>query len=485
MNFIVDDENFIYTSFSSERYTPYSFARKIGATAILESASFSKGRERYSILMTREAFKIIQDTDGIAFLVDEKRIPFDTTNVESHDALGRKKSADILDALVYVANQSKRPLPGNVCEIPIPSSGLGYLSYEFAARCDNIKFFEQNDELKIPESLFVTGHFYIVFDHFTETMHLFGLNYNEHKINLHDEVQKLIKRINDMDFSYVEEEENKFEYKMLTDAEESKREYIEKVCALKKRIIAGDLIQAVPSRRVQIECDVPALTVYGKLRRVNPSPYLFYIDFGNFQLTGSSPESLVRVRAGKASIHPIAGTIHRGKNDAEDAELMQTLLSNPKERAEHLMLVDLARNDLGRVCKEGSVTVPQFMECEKFSHVIHIVSNTEGDVRDDVESIRVLRAAFPAGTVSGAPKISAMQILSGLEKNKRRFYAGAVGYIRSNGDLDFCIAIRSALCQKKVWTLQAGGGIVYDSDPEREYTETCEKLGALIDTLTK
>ena len=149
------------------------------------------------------------------------------------------------------------------------------------------------------------------------------------------------------------------------------------------------------------------------------------------------------------------------------------------------MLVDLARNDLGRVCKEGSVTVPQFMECEKFSHVIHIVSNTEGDVRDDVESIRVLRAAFPAGTVSGAPKISAMQILSGLEKNKRRFYAGAVGYIRSNGDLDFCIAIRSALCQKKVWTLQAGGGIVYDSDSEREYTETCEKLGALIDTLTK
>ena len=149
------------------------------------------------------------------------------------------------------------------------------------------------------------------------------------------------------------------------------------------------------------------------------------------------------------------------------------------------MLVDLARNDLGRVCKEGSVTVPQFMECELYSHVIHIVSNTEGIVRDGIKPIQVLRASFPAGTVSGAPKISAMQILSGLEDTKRRFYAGAVGYVQTNGDLDFCITIRSALKQGKVWSLQAGGGIVYDSDPEREYTETCEKLGALIDTLTK
>lgn len=475
----------VYKCLSSERYTPYSLARKIGAIAILESASFAKGRERYSILMAEQAFKIVQDDDGVGFIVGSNRIPFDSSGVDSRDALGRKKQADILDALLYVAEQNENPAAGNDCEIPIPASGLGYLSYEFAARCDSIKFFEQKDELKIPESCFIAGHIYIVFDHFTETMHIFGLNYREHEIDLGAALEKFVRRINDMDFSYVEEPAMHFEYKMITNLEESKNQYIEKVEALKRHIVAGNIIQAVPSRRVQIECDAAAMNVYGKLRKVNPSPYLFYIDFGDFQLTGSSPESLVRVRNGKASIHPIAGTIRRGKNDDEDERLKKTLLSNPKERAEHLMLVDLARNDLGRVCNDGSVTVPQFMDTELYSHVIHIVSNTEGIVKDGVKPIQVLRASFPAGTVSGAPKINAMQILSGLEDTKRRFYAGAVGYIQCNGDLDFCITIRSALKQGKVWSLQAGGGIVYDSNPEREFTETNEKLGALIDTLTK
>lgn len=474
----------VYKCISNSRYTPYLLAKKIGAKGILESASFQKGRERYSILMTEEAFKIQQEGEEIVFLVDGKKIPFNTDGVESKDALGHDKPADILDALLYVAQQNPTP-EGQLAEIPLPASGIGYLSYEFAKRCDNIRFFEQKDELNIPESLFVTGHIYIVFDHFTETIHIFGLNYNEHQIDLNAAMERLIKRMNDMDFSYVEEENESFEYKMITDMEKSKAEYVEKVNTLKKHIVAGDIIQAVPSRRVQIECKAEALQVYGKLRKVNPSPYLFYIDFGDFQFTGASPESLVRVRKGKATIHPIAGTIHRGANDAEDKALMEELHSNPKEQAEHLMLVDLARNDLGRVCNSGSVTVPQYMECELFSHVIHLVSSTEGIVRDDVKPIQVLRASFPAGTVSGAPKISAMQILSGLEKTKRRFYAGAVGYVQTNGDLDFCIAIRCTLKQGNVYNLQAGGGIVYDSNPEREFTETCEKLGALIDTLTK
>lgn len=474
----------IYKCISNSRYTPYLLAKKIGAIGILESASFQKGRERYSILMTEMAFKTIQNQDEIYFDVNGKKIPFEQKNVESKDALGRTKNCDILDALVYVASQNPTP-QGNLSEIPLPASGLGYLSYEFAKHCDNIRFFEQKDELEIPESEFIAGHIYIVFDHYTEEIHIFGLNYNEHQIDLNKAMDKLLKRMNDMDFSYVEEENQQFDYKMVTDLEKSKQEYIDKVKALKKHIVAGDIIQAVPSRRVQIECDVDALTVYGKLRKVNPSPYLFYINFGDFQFTGASPESLVRVRRGKATIHPIAGTIHRGKNDEEDEILKKELKSNPKEQAEHLMLVDLARNDLGRVCKSGSVSVPQYMDCELFSHVIHLVSSTEGLVRDDVQPIQVLRASFPAGTVSGAPKISAMQILSGLEKTKRRFYAGAVGYIQTNGDLDFCIAIRCTLKKGNIWNLQAGGGIVYDSNPEREFTETCEKLGALIDTLTK
>ena len=474
----------IYKCISNSRYTPYLLAKKIGAIGILESASFQKGRERYSILMTEMAFKTIQNQDEIYFEVEGKKILFDKKNIESKDALGRTKNCDILDALVYVATQNPTP-QGNLSEIPLPASGLGYLSYEFAKHCDNIKFFEQKDELEIPESEFIAGHIYIVFDHYTEEIHIFGLNYNEHQIDLNKAMDKLLKRMNDMDFSYVEEENQTFDYKMVTDLEQSKKEYIEKVNALKKHIVAGDIIQAVPSRRIQIECDVDALTVYGKLRKVNPSPYLFYINFGDFQFTGASPESLVRVRRGKATIHPIAGTIHRGKNDEEDEILKKELKSNPKEQTEHLMLVDLARNDLGRVCKSGSVSVPQYMDCELFSHVIHLVSSTEGLVRDDVKPIQVLRASFPAGTVSGAPKISAMQILSGLEKTKRRFYAGAVGYIQTNGDLDFCIAIRCTLKKGNIWNLQAGGGIVYDSNPEREFTETCEKLGALIDTLTK
>ncbi|MDY5917188.1 MAG: chorismate-binding protein [Treponema sp.] len=474
----------IYKCISNSRYTPYLLAKKIGAIGILESASFQKGRERYSILMTEMAFKTIQNQDEIYFEVEGKKILFDKKNIESKDALGRTKNCDILDALVYIATQNPTP-QGNLSEIPLPASGLGYLSYEFAKHCDNIRFFEQKDELEIPESEFIAGHIYIVFDHYTEEIHIFGLNYNEHQIDLNKAMDKLLKRMNDMDFSYVEEENQTFDYKMVTDLEQSKKEYIDKVNALKKHIVAGDIIQAVTSRRIQIECDVDALTVYGKLRKVNPSPYLFYINFGDFQFTGASPESLVRVRRGKATIHPIAGTIHRGKNDEEDEILKKELKSNPKEQAEHLMLVDLARNDLGRVCKSGSVSVPQYMDCELFSHVIHLVSSTEGLVRDDVKPIQVLRASFPAGTVSGAPKISAMQILSGLEKTKRRFYAGAVGYIQTNGDLDFCIAIRCTLKKGNIWNLQAGGGIVYDSNPEREFTETCEKLGALIDTLTK
>ena len=457
----------IYVCISSERYTPFSLAKKIGAKAILESASFNKGRERYSIIMAEEAFKIVQDEEGVAFLIDGRRLPFYSA---------QKQDADILDALVYVAAQNEC----QVKEIPLPASGIGYLGYEFAQRCDSIHLENQFDELRLPESCFVAGHVYIVFDHFTEKLHIFGLNYAERQIDLRKKIDGLVQKLNNMDFSYMEQTEESEPYKIITNEEQSKKEYCEKVEKLKERIIAGDIIQAVPSRRVQIECGSSALEIYRRLRMLNPSPYLLYIDFGDFQIAGASPESLVRVVGGRASIHPIAGTIRRGKNEAEDEKLKMQLLADPKENAEHLMLVDLARNDLGRVCAPGSVRVSQFMETETFSHVIHLVSNVEGNVAEGVEPIQVLRSSFPAGTVSGAPKISAMQIVSGLEKIKRRFYAGAVGYVRPNGDLDFCITLRCAMKQGKIWTLQAGGGIVYNSNPEREFEETNEKMGALL-----
>ena len=478
----------IYFSLPCDRYTPFSLARKIGATAILESASFARGKERYSILLLEPAFHIVQDDVGVAFLIDGRRLPYKAQNTTGETIAPGSRvlhTPDILDALLYVASQNDMSVARNEDgsetpnPIPVPTSGLGYLSYEFSARCDTITLAPQTDELHIPESDFVAGHIYIVFDHFTERLHIFALNYNEHQIDLDSAVSNLKKRLGDMDFSYLSAPEEPRGVRTITNLEQSEREYKEKVEAIKKEIVAGNLLQAVPSRRLQFECDNSALEIYRRLRAVNPSPYLFYIDFGDRQLIGSSPESLVRVREGVASIRPIAGTRRRGKSSNEDETLRNELLSDPKEKAEHLMLVDLARNDLGRVCANGSVEVTRFMEVEYFSHVMHIVSDVQGKVAPGFKPIQVLRAAFPAGTVSGAPKISAIEILSRLEKTKRRFYAGAVGYIQSNGDLDFCIAIRCALKQGKVWSLQAGGGIVYDSDASREWEETCEKLGAL------
>ncbi len=494
----------LYLSVPGDRYTPFSLAKKLGARAILESASFSHGKERYSILLTEEAFRIVQDDKGIAFIVNGERKAFGTPNAAAasdscnrSDALSglntcdgtpaRQRPAgrqpDILDALEYVASQNAA-VPGDV---PLPAAGIGYLGYEFCARCDTVALAPQTDELAIPESEFIVGHVYIVFDHFTERLHICALNYAEHEIDLQKATDTLQKRLSDLDFSYLAEPETPAPCATVTDLAESRAAYIEKVNALKKHIVAGDLLQAVPSRRLRLECETGALEIYRRLRSVNPSPYLLYLDFGTHQLVGSSPESLVRVRSRTASIRPIAGTRRRGKNAAEDEKLKRELLDDPKERAEHLMLVDLARNDLGRVCEAGSVAVTRFMECEPFSHVMHLVSDVEGTVAgtgaDGVSAVQVLRSAFPAGTVSGAPKIRAMEILSGLEKTKRNFYAGAVGYIDAKGGLDFCIAIRCALKQGARWTLQAGGGIVYDSVPEREWEETNEKLGAMLAVL--
>lgn len=473
----------IYLSLPSDRYTPFSLARKIGAKAILESARFNMGKERYSILMAEEAFHILQDDDGIAFIIDGRRVPFTEQTAQSNGgkvemiAPGSTvpHKPDILDALLYVASENEVP----VKDIPVPASGIGYLSYEFCARCDTITLAPQKDELKIPESEFVAGHLYIVFDHFTETLHVFAFNYMEHQIDLQKAVDNLKKRLNDLDFSYLAAPEDPLPTRTITDLEQSEREYKEKVQALKKEIIAGNIFQAVPSRRLQLENENSAMEIYRRLRSINPSPYLVYLDFGDKQLVGSSPESLVRVREGVASIRPIAGTRKRGKDSKEDEELKANLLADSKEKSEHLMLVDLARNDLGRVCKPGTVEVTRYMDCEYFSHVMHLVSDVQGKVRDDMKQIQVLRASFPAGTVSGSPKISAIEILSRLEKTKRRFYAGAIGYLQASGDLDFCIGIRCALKQDSVWTLQAGGGIVYDSTPDREWQETNEKLGAL------
>ena len=251
----------------------------------------------------------------------------------------------------------------------------------------------------------------------------------------------------------------------------------------KEYIAAGDIYQVVLSQRFEAEVGVDAFTVYRALRHVNPSPYMFFIRMGDRSIVGSSPEMLVRVEGRHAITHPIAGTRPRGKSEEEDMRLGEELKRNEKERAEHVMLVDLGRNDIGRVCDYGTVRVPTFMALERYSHVMHLVSVVEGQLAEGNDRLDALVSCFPAGTVSGAPKVRAMQIINELEPTRRGFYAGAVGYLDFAGNLDFCIAIRSILLEGGKAYIQAGAGIVADSNPTAEYEETRDKARAMIRAL--
>src|SRR5262245_52202121 len=263
----------------------------------------------------------------------------------------------------------------------------------------------------------------------------------------------------------------------------TREKFEEQVRAAKEYIAAGDIYQVVLSQRFEADISADPFTVYRALRHVNPSPYMYFIRMGGVSVVGSSPEMLVRVEGSRVETHPIAGTRRRGRNDDEDMRLAEELKRNEKERAEHVMLVDLGRNDVGRVCQYGSVRVPQFMGLERFSHVMHLTSIVEGKLADDRDRLDALVSCFPAGTVSGAPKVRAMQIINELEPSGRGLYAGAVGYLDFAGNLDFCIAIRTVIISRGRAYVQAGAGIVMDSNPAAEYDETCDKAKALLRAL--
>ncbi len=263
----------------------------------------------------------------------------------------------------------------------------------------------------------------------------------------------------------------------------TKEQYEESVRSAKEHIAAGDIYQVVLSQRFEADVAADPFTVYRALRHVNPSPYMYFIRMGGVSIVGSSPEMLVRVEGSRVETHPIAGTRPRGRNDEEDMRLAEELKRNEKERAEHVMLVDLGRNDVGRVCEYGTVRVPQFMGLEKFSHVMHLTSIVEGKLADTCDRLDALVSCFPAGTVSGAPKVRAIQIIRELEPSGRGLYAGAVGYLDFAGNLDFCIAIRTVIMSKGKAYVQAGAGIVMDSNPTAEYQETKDKARALIRAL--
>jgi anthranilate synthase component 1 len=260
----------------------------------------------------------------------------------------------------------------------------------------------------------------------------------------------------------------------------TRERYLAIVEQAKEYIRAGDIFQVVPSQRWARPFPMPPFSLYRALRRTNPSPYMFYFNFGGFQVIGASPEILVRVKDGRVTIRPIAGTRPRGATPAEDQALEAELLADPKERAEHLMLLDLGRNDVGRVAKIGTVDPDEQFLVERYSHVMHIVSNVNGELAPEHDALSALLAGLPAGTVSGAPKVRAMQIIDELEAEKRGVYGGGVGYFGASGDMDVCIALRTAVIKGETLYVQAGGGVVYDSDPASEYQETVHKSGALM-----
>jgi anthranilate synthase component 1 len=299
-----------------------------------------------------------------------------------------------------------------------------------------------------------------------------------------EEIKEEIKKIyNDISSYRGEVEEEPIKEDIEFEFNYTKEEYLEKIEKCKEYIRKGDIFQVVFSQQISCNTKKSGVEIYRRLREENPSPYMFYIDNGDFEIVGASPESLVSVKDGIVLTNPIAGTRKRGATPKEDLELEEELRADEKEKAEHVMLVDLGRNDIGRISEIGTVKVEEFMEIERFSHVMHMTSQVSGKLRKDLDSIQALISCMPAGTVSGAPKIRAMEIIEELENRKRGVYAGAVGYFSYGGNMDMSIAIRTAVIKDGKAFIQAGGGIVYDSDPELEYQETLNKARILMEVL--
>ena len=359
---------------------------------------------------------------------------------------------------------------------------VGYISY------DAVRYFERlptpdEDPLGLPESIFMLSTTYLVFDHLRHKIkvvshaHLDGDVDRAYQAAV-DRIDRVIRRLRQ---SPVIPEPN-IENPSDADVEfNMSLEYYEGMVArTREYIIAGDVIQTVVAQRMSRKTSAHPFQIYRSLRAINPSPYMYYLDLDGFQIVGASPELLVQVVDGNVAVHPIAGTRPRGKDEEEDLKLEEELQNDEKERAEHIMLLDLGRNDVGRVSKPGTVKVTQTLDIERYSHVIHLVSHVTGELQDGYTNYDALRACFPAGTVSGAPKIRAMEIIAELEPDRRSVYAGAVGYFDFAGNMDTAIAIRTLVLKDGVAHVQAGGGIVYDSKPELEYAETIHKASAVF-----
>jgi len=462
----------VYREILADLETPVSVLTKLcekDHVYLLESVEGGEKWGRYSFLGTDAG--VIFQVRGDKVIITEKG------RVEEKEHNG--------DPIQYLRNLLNRYQPVSVPGLPRFYGGaVGYLGY------DMVRYFEklpggQIDDLSLDEAVFVISDAMMIFDNIRHTIKVVACAFTEDDASLEESYAASCRKIADMiktlSLPVAHQEKDSVDAGDISfSSNMSQEQYEEVVNKAKEYIKNGDVIQVVLSQRFQTECVSNPVDLYRALRFVNPSPYLFFLKLGDATLIGSSPEVMVRLEEQTMELRPIAGTRKRGGTEQEDRQLSDELLSDEKERAEHVMLVDLGRNDLGRVAQTGSVQVNQYMVVEKYSHVMHLVSNVRAQLLRGKDAFDVLAATFPAGTLTGAPKIRAMEIIDELEPLKRGTYGGAVGYFSFNGNMDLCITIRTMLLKEGKLYIQAGAGIVYDSVPEKEHQESVNKARAML-----
>jgi len=465
----------VWTSFVADLETPVSALLKLAHgrpyAFLLESVEGGAVRGRYSIIGMKP---------DLIWRCRGERAEINRRALAERDAF-EPEPLPSLASLRALLVESRIAMPPG---LPPPAAGLfGYMAYDMVRLMERLPS-TKPDPLGLPDAVFVRPSIVAVFDNLADSVTLVTPVRPEPGLAGPRAWQlareRLAEAVEEFDRGIRHEPPRRETSPVVPRAHTSPEAFREMVRRCKAYIAAGDAFQIVVSQRFSVPFDLPPLSLYRALRRLNPSPFLFFLDFDGFALVGSSPEILVRLRDGKVTIRPLAGTRRRGATREEDEALAADMLADPKERAEHLMLLDLGRNDVGRVAEIGTVRVTEKMVVERYSHVMHISSTVEGILRPGLDALDALIAGFPAGTVSGAPKVRAMEIIEELEPFRRSFYAGTIGYFAADGSMDTCIGLRTALVKDGEMIVQAGAGIVHDSDPEAEHQECLNKARALI-----
>ncbi|MBI1329436.1 MAG: anthranilate synthase component I [Alphaproteobacteria bacterium] len=471
----------LYTKLIADLETPVSAYLKLATgrdnAFLLESVQGGEARGRYSIIGLKP---------DLIWRCRNGKAEINTSARANPDAFVPDADADApLTSLRKLVKATQMELPRG---LPPMAAGLfGYLGYDMVRLIETRLGPAQPDPLNLPDAILLRPTLVAIFDNVRDEITLVSPVWPEAGLDSRAAYarasERLMDAIADIERPAPASPAPPENLPALTQAESniSHDDYLAIVERAKEYIRAGDAFQIVPSQRFRRPFALPSFALYRALRRLNPSPFLYHLAFPGFSIVGSSPEILVRLRDGTVTIRPIAGTRPRGKTPEEDAALADELMHDAKERAEHLMLIDLGRNDVGRIAKTGTVKVTDSFFIERYSHVMHLVSNVEGEIRDGLDAIDALAAGLPAGTLTGAPKIRAMEIIDEFEKERRGgAYAGAVGYFAANGSLDTCIVLRTAVVKDGMMYVQAGGGVVADSIPEAEYQETVNKAKALM-----